>query len=90
MDEGALAGALHTPPLPAGGLGGPSRCLRTAPKVVGFACPLGVAVRGLDESTRVCLAAAGPDVIVRGHSGPVTVPGLSTGRFFPLTGLGHG
>ena len=70
MDEGALAGALHAPPLLAGGLVVPGRGLRTATGAVGFTCALGVTVRGLNESARALLATAGPVVIVRGHTGP--------------------
>ena len=53
VDEDALAGTCHAPPLLACGLGGPGSGLRPATSPVGFARALGVTVRGLDESTPV-------------------------------------
>ena len=62
VDEGALAGALHAPPLPVGGLS-----LRKATGAVGFARALSVTTRGLEESACTLLAAMGPVLIVRGQ-----------------------
>ena len=79
VDECALTGALHTPPLPLCGL---SRGLRNTSGAVGFVRALGVAICGLDESASSLRAAAGPAVIVHDHAVPgiglVTV--LSCGR----------
>ena len=83
VDAGALAGALHTPPLPACGLGVPYRGVRTATSHVGFAHALGVTVRCLDECARALLAVARPGMTVCGHTGPAT--GHGTGPFSPLT-----
>ena len=90
VDESALTGALHAPPLPVGGLGISSLGLQTANGVVGFTRVLGVTVRGLDASTCVLQAATGPCVIVHGHSGPATDLVTVTSCFSPLTGLNHG
>ena len=86
VDEGTLAGILHSPLLPACGLVGPSRSLRTATCLIEFARALGVTVRGLDDCAHVRLAIARPSVTVCGHTSP------ATGRPFPLTvrGLGRG
>ena len=45
VDEDALAGACHAPPLPACGLGGPGRSLWAASGAVRFTHALGVAIR---------------------------------------------
>ena len=85
VDAGSLTRALHAPPLPACGLGGPGLGLRTTTGAVGFTC---VTVCGLDEYARTLLAVTGPCVIVRGHTGPVTGHGI--GCFSPLTVHGRG
>ena len=72
VDECALAGARHAPPVPVCCLSSPGRGLRTAPRAVGFTHALGVTVRGLDESTRALRAAAGPVMTARDHTVPVT------------------
>ena len=69
LDEGALAGIRHTPPLPAFG---PGRGFRPATGPVGFARALGVTVRGLNECTLFRLAVARPGVTGLGHTGPTT------------------
>ena len=74
VDACALVRSLRAPPLPAYGLGGPGRSLRTAPGSVRFACALGVTARGLDERARALLAASGPAVIVRDRVVPGTSP----------------
>ena len=89
VDAGALAGILHAPFLPACGLGGSGRGLRTTTGFAEFARALGVTVRDLDECALVRLAVARPGVTVRGHTGPaagcVTVAGHGAVRPFPLT-----
>ena len=90
VDECALAGARHAPPLPACGLGSPDHGVWTATGAVGFACALEVTVCGLDERACALWATAGSAVIVCDHAIHATGPnGHGTGRFSPLTGPGH-
>ena len=94
VDKCVLSEAHHASSLPACGLSGPGRGLRTAPGAVEFARTLGVSVRSLDESARTLCTAAGSIVTVCGHAVPatglVTVRGHETSRFFPLTSPVHG
>ena len=96
IDGGAPTVTRLTPLLPVCGLGGPGRSLRPATGIIGCAHALGVTVRSLDESARVCLAVTRPSVTGPGHTGPATghvtaLPSLRTirGLVSGVVGLGR-
>ena len=83
VDRGTLAVTRLAPLLPPCGLGDPGRGLWTATGLVRCARVLGVTVRSLDKSARVCLAIKRPGVTGPGHTGPAT--GHVTALPFPWT-----